>query len=131
MANVIFFSFQRNDKEQVARIKGRAENSNYSNLNFWVHDLLVPWDTDDESKIREAISKEIKGTSRTIVFVGNKTHKSKWVQEEVKMTLERDKPVYAIRLKGKDLALKPSILEDNNIKLNSWSESTLQRLATK
>lgn len=70
------------------------------------------------------------GTSRTIVFVGQGTHLSKWVREEVKMTLEKNKPVYAIRLKDTN-GIKPKVLEDNNIVLYAWSESRLQDLATR
>ncbi len=73
MANVVFFSFSETDRETVLLIKGRAVNPNYSALNFRVQDLLKRWDTNDPAVIRQAISKSIKGTSRTIVFIGNDT----------------------------------------------------------
>jgi len=109
MANVVFFSFTEADRGVVVTIKGRAVNTNYTNLNFRVKDLLKRWDTEDESVIRQAITKAMTGTSRTIVFVGEKTHKSKWVKEEVEMTIANGKPVYAIRLKGTD-GKKPKAL---------------------
>src|SRR5690606_6822858 len=103
----------------------------YHNLNFRVKDLLKRWDTQDVAVIRQAISKAMSGTSRTIVFVGERTHRSRWVREEVKMTLlENDKPVYAIRLKGTN-GTKPKVLEDNGIHLYGWSEERLQDLATR
>ncbi len=129
MANVVFFSFTEADRGVVLTIKGRAVNPNYTNLNFRVKDLLKRWDTEDNSVIRQAITKAMTGTSRTIVFVGEKTHKSKWVKEEVEMTIANKKPVYAIRLKDTD-GKKPKALEDNGIFLNSWSEERLQELAT-
>ncbi len=129
MANVVFFSFTEADRGVVLTIKGRAVNSNYTNLNFRVKDLLKRWDTEDASVIRQAITKAMTGTSRTIVFVGEKTHKSKWVKEEVEMTIANGKPVYAIRLKGTD-GKKPKALEGNGIFLYSWSEERLQELAT-
>lgn len=91
MANVVFFSFKETDREIVLTIKGRAVNSNYQNLDFRVQDLLKRWDTNDPAVIRRAISTNIFGASRTIVFVGNETHTSFWVPEEVKMTLEEKK----------------------------------------
>ena len=72
----------------------------------------------------------MKGTSLTVVFVGNKTHQSKWVKEEVKMTLENRKPVYAIRSKDTDGKI-PKVLEDYNIYLYQWSEAKLQDIATR
>lgn len=111
-------------------IKGRAVNPNYSALDFRVKDLLRRWDTTDSSVIRQGISKAMTGTSRTIVFVGNNTHKSYWVPEEVEMTLENDKKCYAIRLNGTN-GTKPKVLTDNGIHLYDWSEAMLQYLATR
>ena len=98
MANVVFFSFKEEDRDIVLTIKGRAVNPRYSSLNFRVRDLLTRWDTKDEATIKQAITKKIKGTSRTIVFVGEDTHKSYWVPKEVQMTLSAGKSLYAIRL---------------------------------
>lgn len=129
MPNVCFFSFKEDDRPTVLTIKGRAVNSNYTNLNFRVKDLLRRWNTTDRSRIRAAISTNMSGTSRTIVFVGDNTYQSYWVEEEVKMTLENGKKCYAIRLNGTS-GPKPKALADNDIDLHSWSESTLQNLAT-
>jgi Thoeris protein ThsB, TIR-like domain len=130
MPNVVFFSFTEPDRGVVLTIKGRAVNSNYYNLDFSVKDLLKRWDTTDTAVIRQAISKAMFGTSRTIVFVGEKTYRSRWVREEVEMTIEKGKPVYAIRLKDTS-GQKPKVLEDNGIYLYSWSEERLQELATR
>lgn len=130
MPNVVFFSFTEADRGVVLTIKGRAVNPLYQNLNFRVKDLLKRWNTEDTAVIRQAITKAMNGTSRTIVFVGERTHLSIWVREEVKMTLENDKPVYAIRLKGTS-GKTPKVLEDNGIHLYSWSEERLQELATR
>ena len=121
MPNVVFFSFAEADREVVLTIKGRAQNSKYPNLNFKVQDLLKRWVTEDPSVIRQAISKSIKGASRTIVFVGEKTHKSKWVPEEVEMTLKNNKPVYAMFLKDKKNSKIPKVLNDKNIKVYVWN----------
>ena len=129
MPNVVFFSFTEADRETVLTIKGRAVNPNYYNLNFRVKDLLSRWDTEDVATIRQAISKKMTGTSRTIVFVGRQTSNSRWVKEEVEMTLANDKPVYAIRLKN-SYGITPKVLIDNSIYLHSWSEEKLQELAT-
>jgi hypothetical protein len=130
MANVVFFSFTEADREVVLTIKGRAVNSSYYNLNFRVKDLLKRWNTEDTAVIRRAISTSMQGTSRTIVFVGERTYLSRWVREEVEMTLANKKPVYAIRLNGTNGVI-PRVLTDNSITLYNWSEARLQELATK
>jgi hypothetical protein len=130
LPNVCFFSFKEDDRDVVATIKGRAVNPFYANLNFRVKDLLKRWNTTDRSRIRAAISTAMTGTSRTIVFVGNNTYQSYWVPEEVRMTLEARKPVYAIRLRGTN-GPTPLVLTDNSITLYAWSEERLQNLATR
>jgi hypothetical protein len=128
MPNVVFFSFKELDRRVVLTTKGRAVNPNYSALNFRVKDLLRRWDTQDAAVIKQAISKSISGTSRTIVFAGNNTGQSYWVPHEVDMTLAAGKAVYAIRLKGTNGRI-PSCLSKNGIKVYAWSEPQLQALA--
>ncbi len=130
MPNCVFFSFTEPDRGVVLTIKGRAVNPSYFDLNFRVQDLLKRWDTDNVAVIRQAISKAMVGTSRTIVFVGDRTHGSRWVREEVEMTVANRKPVYAIRLKD-TWGTIPSVLSENGIQVHGWSEGTLQSLATK
>jgi len=130
MPKVVFFSFKEKDRGVVLTIKGRAVNSKYPSLNFKVKDLLKRWDTEDEAVIKQAITKSIKGTSRTIVFVGEKTHKSYWVPKEVEMTLSAGKPVNAIRLNGTNGVI-PKCLSRNKIAVLQWSEAKLQDLTTK
>ena len=130
MPNVVFFSFKEEDRGVVLTIKGRAVNPSYTNLNFRVQDLLKRWDTTDPAVIKQAISKNLVGTSRTIVFVGSNTYASYWVPHEVVMTIAAQKPVYAIRLNGTYGPI-PKCLSDNGITVHSWSEGTLQNLATK
>ena len=130
MPNVVFFSFKETDREIVLTIKGRAVNSKYSALNFRVKDLLKRWDTEDEATIKQAITKAMQGTSRTIEFVGETTHKSHWVPHEVRTTLGNGKPVYAMRLKNTNGSV-PKCLADNGITVYQWSEAKLQELATK
>lgn len=129
MPNVVFFSFKEEDRRVVLTTKGRAVNPRYAPLNFRVKDLLKRWKTENESVIKQAISKSIVGTSRTIVFVGAETWKSYWVPYEVQMTLNRGKPVYAIRLNGVQGKI-PHCLSQNGIKVLPWSEANLQYLAT-
>jgi len=124
-----FFSFSESNRHTVAKIKGRAVNPFYTNLNFKVQDLLKRWNTEAESVIRQAITKSLQGASRTIVFIGDDTHKSFWVGEEIKMTIAAGKPVYAIRIKDTTGKAHPEMTK-NGIFLYQWSEVRLQELAT-
>jgi hypothetical protein len=129
MPNVAFFSFSETDRTEVLLIKGRAVNPNYAGINFRVKDLLRRWNTTDAAVIRQAITKAMFGTSRTIVFVGGDTHASYWVPEEVSMTIANSKPIFAIRI-PRSRGPVPSWLSSRGISIHEWSEPTLQTLAT-
>jgi hypothetical protein len=129
MAKVVFFSFKEEDRGVVLTIKGRAVNPLYKSLNFRVRDLLTRWKTENEAVIKQAISKSLTGTSRTIIFVGDDTWKSYWVPHEVEMSIARGKDVYAIRLNGVQGKI-PKCLTENRIKVHAWSEANLQVLAS-
>lgn len=124
----VFFSYSETDRATVLMIKGRAVNPRYGALQFRVQDLLARWNTNDPSVIRQAISKSLHGTSRTIVFVGQDTYLSYWVPEEVSMTLAAGKPVHAIALHA--IATVPTFLSSRGITVYTWNERTLQLLAT-
>jgi len=127
--HTIFLSFSKTDKDTVSLIKGRALNSNYGKISFSTHDLLKPWETKDPSVVRQAISTNLRGTSKTIVFVGRDTYHSHWVAEEVKMTLEANKRVYAIAVDATG-GPTPPILDHHRIQVHPWSEQQLQRLVS-
>lgn len=130
MSKSVFFSFNEEDRGVVLTIKGRATNSSYYALNFEVQDLHKQWGSGNDSVIKQTITKNIQGTSRTIVFVGEQTHKCYWVPHEVHMTLAVGKPVYAIRLSETNGKI-PECLLDKGIRVYAWSEEKLQELASK
>lgn len=92
-------------------------------------DLLKRWSTDNEAVIKQAITKAMTGTSRTIVFVGERTHRSRWVVHEIDRTVALGCKLFTIRLQD-TFGRKPAALARHGIFLHPWSESTLQRLAT-
>ena len=131
MGQDVFFSFKEEDRKVVLTVKGRAVNPYYANLDFSVREVLKRAKLEDETKIKETIINSFEGISRTIVFVGKKTHKSCWIPCEVQMTLDQGKPVHAIFLKGNEGAKIPKCLSDNTIYVYRWSEARLQQLATR
>ena len=130
MPNVCFFSFTEPDRGVVLTIKGRTMNPRYPNLDFRVKDLLRRWNTTNDAVIRRAITTAMQGTSRTIVFVGPRTYLSRWVSEEIEMTIANGKKLFAIRLRG-SYGLAPAALTSRGITIHAWSEATLQNLATR
>jgi hypothetical protein len=129
-ANVVFFSFSEEDRDAVLSLKTKAMDPQYTKLNFMVQDLMKRWRTKDLKAIRRAVEVPIAAASRTIVLVGKDTYKSMWVAEEVKITLEQGKPVFAIYLKNRRVVI-PACLKNNDIYVYPSHEENLQYLATR
>jgi hypothetical protein len=126
--SVVFFSYSETGRETVLIIKGRAVNPMHGALQFRVQDLLWRWSTVAQHMIRQALSKSLSGTSRTMVFVGQ-THLSYWVPEELSMTLAVGKPSHAIALPA--YATVPHFLPARGITVYARSDRTFQLLATR
>lgn len=130
MSKAVFFSFKEEDRRNVLTVKGRAVNPFHDNLNFDVQEIVKRSEIECEEKAKQLIADAVEKASRTIVFVGKKTHKSDWVPHEVQTSLEMEKPVYAIYVEGKEGSKIPKCLSDNNIYVYRWSEARMQQLAT-
>jgi hypothetical protein len=87
----IFISYQHKDQ---MRAKGFnllrwAENVR---LDFVGRHLLDPVDSKNESYIRRKIIEQIKGTSVTVVLIGDDTKKSTYQPFEIETSIEKDPP---------------------------------------
>jgi len=126
---LIFFSFDETDRWPVWRVRNLAMDRNHPALRFEVGDLYQRWAGASAAAMGKAIAEGLGGTSRTIVFVGENTHASEWVGNEVQLTLAANRPVFAIRVPGV-FGPTPDFLADNGITVHDWSEPKLQQLAT-
>ena len=69
--------------------------------------LLDPVDSTNQEYIRSKILEQIRGTSVTVVLLGNGTHSSEWVRDEIQMSQNKENPngIVAIRLKDQNAPL--------------------------
>jgi len=129
MTSQVFLSFKETDREYIDNLVAKIDDPENHNLKFEYKPLVNRWDTVDMTVIRREVISRLEETSRTIVLLGEETHRSFWVPIEVEQSLKRGSRVFAIRLEGQ-FGKTPTFLTDNGIKLHSWSEARLQKLAT-
>ncbi|HVS90462.1 MAG TPA: TIR domain-containing protein [Mucilaginibacter sp.] len=130
MARGLFISFQHNDRNR-ARGFTLLHHSKYVDLNFRGRHLLDPVNSENQSYIREKVREQLHGTSVTVVLLGENTCDSKWVEWEIKESIERGNGVVAIKLKDQDCPLPDKspvaqALKEAGAEIMDWEPHEIQ-----
>lgn len=95
----IFISFDHDDTAQVSGFMGLRQI--LDNFDFYNHKLDRRIGSSDEQYVTRVIREEyIRPASVTVVLIGNRTARSKWVRREIEESERQGKGLLGIRLKG-------------------------------
>lgn len=92
------------------------------NVNVEFHDrhLLDPVDSTNDKYIRSCINSQLKGTSVTVVLVGENTQNSEWVDYEIQRSLDKGNGVVAVKLPGVGDEKVPDKIRENGGEVVEW-----------
>jgi len=111
----VFLSFRGTDKAEVDEFRSRAKDKE-SDLDFIDFSLAVPFRSENAEYIQRGIRERIKASSVTVVLIGETTHKSEWVDWEIRESVRLGKGVVAVRLRDDPSIKTPKALEEHGIK---------------
>jgi hypothetical protein len=97
------------------------------NFSFFDRSLVDQVNSDDPAYIRQCIRDRMKGTSVTVVLIGEMTHKSSWVEWEIEESEERGNGLLGIKLKGREAAMVPNGLRARSARVIYWSPNDFER----
>jgi len=97
MAIRAFLSFVQEDLNIVNLFRGQAKNERFD-LEFSDYSIKEPFDSRNADYIARGITDQIKLATMTICLYGPTTYSSKWVDWELKKTLELGKPIMGVYL---------------------------------
>lgn len=147
MAANVFVSYDHDDQQQVGAFKLLKYNPNHP-LDFQDHSLKQPVlgrtgkplsypPSDPRAKpVCDAIIRKFDRASKLVVLIGSYTHRSEWVDWEVKtfyamkLSLSGEntwKRIRGMTLKGADNATVPSALGNRSTKVLTWDPETLDK----
>lgn len=116
----VFISFDYEDANEVNLLRGQAKNDN-SEIEFNDWSVKDAFDSQNANYIKRQITERILQSSMTVVYVSDKTSKSKWVNWEVTKSLELGKRVIAVYKKNTCPKELPSAIKGNSsIKVIPW-----------
>jgi hypothetical protein len=122
----VFISFAGEDLNRVNALRAQAKKED-SELEFVDRSLKEPFDSKNTEYIKRGIRERIRQASVTIVFVGNSTAQSEWVNWEVEESLRQGKGVIAMYSGDNPPATLPDAIQKNKIKVVPWNHETLMK----
>jgi len=121
----VFISFRGEDINLVNLFRGQAKSEN-SDLDFIDFSLQVPFESENAEYIKRGIRERIKNSSVTLVFIGETTYKSEWVDWEIRESLRLGKGVVAIKSKEDSLTI-PRALTEHGIEPLAWDQKKISQ----
>ena len=140
----VFVSFVHEDQEQMESFRALAKNPNHKLI---FHDRSLKEPVADKAGVplpypphdprSRPVRKEIKNlfdkATKLIVLVGDSTHKSYWVNWEIRTFYDRKKKlagkttkrIMAMKLKGCEKSLIPKALKGRSIQPMNWNPDKL------
>jgi hypothetical protein len=97
MAIRAFLSFVQEDLNLVNLFRGQAHNQRFD-LEFADYSIKEPFDSNNADYIARGITEQIRLATLTICLFGPTTYASKWVDWELRKTLELGKPIMGVSL---------------------------------
>lgn len=117
----VFISYEGSDRMKAKGFRLLRWNKNVD-VEFQDRHLLDPVDSTNDQYIRQCIRDEIKGTSTTVVLVGENTKDSDWVDYEIERSLKDGNGLVAIKvddsISDEDV---PDKLKENGAEIVDWT----------
>lgn len=129
----IFISYEGSDRMKAKGFRLLRYNKNVD-IEFHDRQLLDPVDSTDDNYIRSCINDRLKGTSATVVIVGENTQNSEWVDYEIQRSLDKGNGIVAVKLPEIGNDKVPDKIQENGGEVVEWSPhefgDTIERAAS-
>ncbi len=122
----VFLSFKGEDKTYVDLFRGQAKNEN-SDLDFIDFSLRAPFNSENAEYIKSGIRQRIEQSSVTIVCLTEDTHKSEWVDWEIKESIRLGNGVIGVKMKDDSSIKTPKAMEENGCKVVNWNHEEINQ----
>ena len=104
MARKVFFSFKYDDVQRAMNVRNSNIIKGAIKSGFIDKADFEEVERQGDKAIKAWIDKQLEGTTVTVVLVGEKTNKSRWVKYEIDQSIERGNGILTIDIsKIKDL----------------------------
>ena len=122
----VFISFRSEDKPLVDLFRCQAKNKN-NDLDFIDFSLRVPFNSKNAEYIKRGIRERIRQSSVTVVLITESTHKSKWVDWEIRESKKLGKGVVGVKCESGSSPKIPKAISEHGCEVVNWNHNEIRR----
>lgn len=119
MPRYVFISYQHQDQMKAKGFNLMRYNK-YLDLEFTGRHLLDPVQSNDPAYISRKIREQIRGSSVTVVLIGDNTAQSDWVEREIQWSLEKNPPNGLLGIRLNPNTPIPEVLVKRGVEILNW-----------
>lgn len=117
----VFISFAFEDKAEVDLLRASAKNSK-SPIEFRDYSVKEAIDSARAAYIKQQIAERIERCSTTLVYLSKNATESKWVDWEIRKSVELGKRVIAVHKGDTPPRSLPKAVKENDISVVAWKD---------
>lgn len=125
----VFLSFADEDAQKVEKLISLLRSPNYE-LDFYEGSLDLDFDAEGAEAVRKAIGEKIVKCNIAVCLIGENTHKSRWVDSQLRKNRNKGNKIIAMALKGVQYAILPDVVKEEFLTFYPWDPQKLKTLIT-
>lgn len=123
----IFLSFANEDAQKVEKLIPLLCCPDYE-LDFYEGALDLDFDAEGAEAARRAIGEKIVKCNIAVCLIGENTHKSRWVDCQLRKNRNKGNKIIAMALKGTQDAVLPDVVREEFLTFYPWDPQKLKTL---
>jgi len=123
----VYLSFAHEDVQRVEKLISLLRSPDYE-LDFYEGSLDLDFDAEGAETVRRAIGEKIAKCNIAVCLIGENTHKSRWVDCQLRKNRNKGNRIIAMALKGTQDAVLPTVIREENLTFYPWDPTRLKKL---
>ncbi len=123
----VYLSFAHEDASRVEKLISFLRGQDYE-LDFYEGPLDLDFDAEGAEAVRRAIGEKIVKCNIAVCLIGENTHKSRWVDCQLRKNRNKGNKIIAMALKGVQDAVLPDVVKEEFLTFYPWDPQKLKTL---
>ena len=125
----VFLSFAYEDARKVEKLMPLLRSPDYE-LDFYEGPLDLDFDAEGAEVVRRAIGEKIVKCNIAVCLIGENSHKSRWVDCQLRKNRNKGNKIIAMAIKGVQSAVLPDVVKEEFLTFYPWDPQKLKGLVS-